>query len=84
MIKTFPTTAVDPKAMFPEVVVVNEPVGISLISPPPEKKNDGGVIVEIAAVPDTKLTADAGAIVAADAIVGAAFDTNPPIAPVVV
>jgi hypothetical protein len=58
--------------MFPAVVVVHRPVGINIIVPPVETGH-GAVMVAIAVVPDTKLTSDVGAIVVADAMVGATF-----------
>jgi hypothetical protein len=66
------TTAVDASAIFPAVVVVKIPVGMIVIRPPLVDIGAGAVIVAIAVVPDTKLTIVVGAIVAAEAIVGAA------------
>ena len=59
-------------AIFPAVVQVNAPVGISLITPPPADIGDAAVIVTIAAVPEIKVICVVGAIVVALAIVGAA------------
>lgn len=68
------TTAVDASAMFPAVVVVKIPVGISVIDPPPVDIGEGAVIVTIAVVPLINVIAFVGAIVDALAIVGAAAD----------
>ena len=66
------TTAVDARAMFPVVSVIQSPVGIKVICPPPEVIGAGGVIVLSVVVPETKLISFVGAIVFALAIVGAA------------
>ena len=66
------TTAVEARAMFPAVVVVNIPVGINVICPPANDIGDGAVIVAIAVVPETNAICVVGAIVVALAIVGAA------------
>ena len=65
------TTAVDASAMFPAVVVVKMPVGISVICPPVVAIPVGAVIVTIAVVPETNEICFVGAIVDALAIVGA-------------
>ena len=67
-----PTTAVVAIAIFPALVVVNTPVGINVILPPPLEIGLGAVIVTIAAVPDINVIGSVGAIVVALAIVGAA------------
>jgi hypothetical protein len=72
IIRALLTTPVDPSAIFPAVVVVKAPVGISVIWPPPREIGEGGVIVSIAAVPLMNTICVVGAIVAALAIVGAA------------
>lgn len=74
MTKALLTTAVDASAMFPAVVVVKMPVGISVIDPPPDAIGAGGVIVSIAVVPLMNTMAVVGAIVVALAIVGAAAE----------
>jgi hypothetical protein len=56
------------------VVVVKRPVGINVICPPPNEIGLGGVIVAIAVVPDINTILLTGAMVVADAIVGAAAD----------
>lgn len=66
------TTAVTAKAMLSLVVIVNAPVGIRTIWPPPADTGLGAVIVVMVAVPLTKLISLVGAIVASLAIVGAA------------
>lgn len=66
------TTAVEARAMLPPVVVVNIPVGISVIVPPPVEIGAGAVIVAMAAVPLMNTICVVGAIVAALAMVGAA------------
>ena len=58
--------------MLPALVVVNAPVGIKVIVPPPAEIGVGAVIVTIAAVPEIMVMAAVGAIVVALAIVGAA------------
>ena len=58
--------------MLPALVVVNTPVGINVILPPPLEIGLGAVIVTIAAVPDINVIGSVGAIVVALAIVGAA------------
>lgn len=58
--------------MLPALVVVNAPVGIKVIVPPPAEIGVGAVIVTIAAVPEIMVIAAVGAIVVALAIVGAA------------
>ena len=58
--------------MLPALVVVNAPVGIKVIVPPPAEIGVGAVIVTIAAVPEIMVTEAVGAIVVALAIVGAA------------
>ena len=58
--------------MLPALVVVNAPVGIKVIVPPPAEIGVGAVIVTIAAVPEIIVIAAVGAIVVALAIVGAA------------
>lgn len=65
------TTAVVPRAMFPAVFETHRPVGIRVSDPPELLIGHGAVIVTIFEVPDTNDTAEAGAIVVADAIVGA-------------
>jgi len=65
------TTAVEARAMFPAVVVVNIPVGINVICPPVVDIGAGAVIVAIAVVPETNTICVVGAIVVALAIVGA-------------
>ena len=67
-------TAVDAKAMLPDVVVVNAPVGIKIIAPPPEDTDEGAVMVLIAVVPLINVMYAVGAIVPALAIVGAAVE----------
>ena len=67
-----PTTAAVASAIFPAVVVLNSPVGMIVICPPVADIPVGAVMVSIAAVPDTNTIGLTGAIVAADAIVGAA------------
>jgi hypothetical protein len=74
MTKALLTTAVDASAMFPAVVVVKMPVGISVIAPPPDAIGAGGVIVAMAVVPLINTMAVVGAIVVALAIVGAAAE----------
>ena len=64
------TTAVEANAILPAAVVLNAPVGISTIVPPPSEIGDGGVIVAIAAVPDTKTIFVTGAMVVALAASG--------------
>ena len=59
------------KAILPAVVVVNIPVGISVICPPVTNILVGGVMVTTATTPYTKLIKVVGAIVVALAIVGA-------------
>jgi len=59
------------RAIFPAVVVVNNPVGIRVILPPLVDIGDGAVIVAIAVVPEINTTFVVGAIVVAEAIVGA-------------
>ena len=66
------TTAVVASAIFPAVVVENNPVGISVICPPPAEIGDGAVIVLIATTPETNAILVTGAIIAALASVGAA------------
>jgi hypothetical protein len=51
---------------------VKAPVGIKVIVPPPAEIGAGAVIVTTAAVPEIKVIGAVGAIVAAEAIVGAA------------
>ena len=58
--------------MLPALVVVNAPVGIKVIVPPPAEIGVGAVIVTIAAVPEIMVIAAVGAIVVLLAIVGAA------------
>jgi len=58
--------------MLPALVVVNTPVGIKVILPPPVEIGLGAVIVTIAVVPDINVIGAVGAIVEALAIVGAA------------
>ena len=65
------TTDVEAKAIFPAVVVVKIPVGINVICPPVDVMPVGGVIVTIGVTPDIKTMLVVGAIVVADAIVGA-------------
>jgi hypothetical protein len=72
MIKALLTTAVEANAIFPAVVVVNVPVGIKVICPPVPEIGAGAVMVAIAVTPDTNAIAVEGAIVVADAMVGAA------------
>jgi len=59
-------------AILPALVVVNTPVGIKVILPPPAEIGLGAVIVTIAVVPDINVIGAVGAIVEALAIVGAA------------
>ena len=66
------TTAVLASAIFPAVVVENNPVGISVICPPPADIGEGGVMVLIATTPETKAMRVTGAMIAALASVGAA------------
>jgi len=85
IVSAFPTTAVEPRAIFPLVFVDQIPVGIRVILLPTTDRVLGGVIVEIAVVPDTKVMMAVGAIVDAEAKVGAAVLTMFPLrAPVVV
>ena len=58
--------------MLPAAVQVKAPVGITVIVPPPVEIGAGAVIVTTAAVPEIKVIGAVGAIVAAEAIVGAA------------
>jgi hypothetical protein len=57
--------------MFPAVVVVKMPVGISVTCPPVVAIPVGAVIVSIAVVPETNTICVVGAMVAALATVGA-------------
>lgn len=59
-------------AILPAVVQVNAPVGIKVILPPPDAIGVGAVIVTTAAVPLINTIDVVGAIVAAEATVGAA------------
>jgi len=83
MIKAFETTAVETNAILPAVVVENMPVGIRMIEPPFVEIGEGAVIVAIDVVPETKAIGVVGAIVVAEAIVGAPevvpFEVNPKI-----
>ena len=74
MVNTLPTTAVEAKAMLPAIVVVKIPVGIRVIVPPPSDIGLGAVIVTTGTTPDTKVISVVGAIVVAEAIVGAAAE----------
>ena len=74
MVNALPTTAVEAKAILPAIVVVNMPVGINVIVPPPNDMGLGAVIVSMGVTPDIKVIALVGAIVVADAIVGAAAE----------
>jgi len=58
--------------MLSALVVVNTPVGIKVILPPPAEIGLGAVIVTIAVVPEINVIGAVGAIVVALAIVGAA------------
>ena len=58
--------------MLPAAVQVKAPVGITVIVPPPVEIGAGAVIVTTAAVPEIKVIGAVGAIVVAEAIVGAA------------
>ena len=60
--------------MLPDVPVDHNPVGIKVIWPPAADNGEGAVIVFIVVVPDIKVIAAVGAIVAELAIVGAAAD----------
>ena len=71
MIRALLTTAVEASAIFPPVVVVNIPVGIRVICPPVLEIGNGAVMVTIGVTPDTNEIAVEGAIVVADAMVGA-------------
>ena len=62
------------RAILPLVVVVNAPVGIKVMMPPPADIGDGAVMVFIAVVPLINTIGFVGAIVAALAIVGAAAE----------
>jgi hypothetical protein len=66
------TTAVPKTAILPAAVQVNAPVGIRVILPPPKEIGLGAVIFTIAVVPETNAIDVVGAIVVAEAIVGAA------------
>ena len=57
------TTAVVASPMFPAVVVVNRPVGISVICAPPVAVKSGAAIVAIAVVPEINVT---GALIMID------------------
>jgi hypothetical protein len=59
------------KAILPAVVVAKMPVGIIVICPPVVNKFVGGVMVAILVVPDTNVISEVGAMVVAEAIVGA-------------
>jgi hypothetical protein len=59
-------------AILPALVQVNAPVGIKVILPPPDAIGVGAVMVTTAAVPLINTMDVVGAIVAAEAIVGAA------------
>jgi len=72
MMSALLTTAVDATAMFPVMPVVNMPVGINVIWPPVPEMGDGAVMVLMVVVPDTNEIGAVGAIVEADATVGAA------------
>ena len=74
MVNALPTTAVEARAMLPAIVVVNIPVGINVIVPPPKDIGLGAVIVAIGVTPEINVIALVGAIVVADAIVGAAAE----------
>lgn len=72
MIRALLTTAVDARAILPpDVAVVQRPVGINVICPPVDAIGPGGVIVFIVVVPEIKTIEVVGAIVVADAMVGA-------------
>jgi hypothetical protein len=66
-------TAVVAKAIFPAVVVDHTPVGINVIWPPVLNKACGTVIVAILTTPDINVISAVGAMVVAEAIVGAAW-----------
>jgi hypothetical protein len=68
------TTAVPARAILPAVVQVKIPVGIRTILPPPKEIGLGAVIVTTAVVPEIKVMGLVGAIVVAEAIVGAAAE----------
>ena len=72
MYRALLTTAVDASAIFPAVVVVKMPVGISMANPPFCKIGEVVFIVAIAVVPDIKTTGVEIEIVVAEATVGAA------------
>ena len=74
MVNALPTTAVEASAILPAIVVVNIPVGISVIVPPPKEIGLGAVMVTIGVTPEINVIALVGAIVVADAIVGAAAE----------
>ena len=57
--------------MFPATLVRKTPVGIRVIAPPLVDMGAGAVMVLIVVTPDTKAIGVTGAIVAADASVGA-------------
>ena len=63
--------AVEAKAILSAVVVVKIPVGIIVIKPPFVEIGEGAVIVAIAVVPETNKIGVVGAIVVAEATVGA-------------
>ena len=71
-VKALLTTAVPEIAILPAAVQVKAPVGITVIVPPPVEIGAGAVIVTTAAVPEIKVIGAVGAIVVAEAIVGAA------------
>jgi len=71
-VKALLTTAVPARAILPAAVQVKIPVGISVIDPPPVEIGLGAVIVTMAVVPEIKVIALVGAIVVAEATVGAA------------
>ena len=68
------TTVVEARAMLPVTPVTKMPVGIMVICPPLALMGEGGVIVSMVVVPDTKTMAVTGAMVVALAMVGAAAD----------
>src|SRR5688572_11208259 len=74
MMSALDTTAVLAKAIFPAAVVVNMPVGMIVIWPP-FVNPEGGVIVSIAATPDTNAIGVVISIVPAEATVGMLAET---------
>jgi hypothetical protein len=73
MVSALFTTAVVPSAIFPAVFETHRPVGIKASDPPEPPIGAGAVIVTIFEVPDMNVIPVTGAIVVAEAIVGAAL-----------